>query len=536
MAPRAEQIRQAVKEEYKKALLDPVYFLKKFTYVEHPTRGKIPFRLYPFQEDTLRQFNKHRFNIVLKSRQMGISTLCAGHALHNMLFKEGFKILIVATTQDVAKNLVMKVKVMYDSLPSFLKQHCKIIDNNKLELSFDNGSSIKAVSSSPDAARSAALSLLIVDEAAFIEKFELVWTAAQMTLATGGDAIVLSTPNGMGNQYHKMWVQAEEGIAEPGLDKFNPILLKWDLHPDRDEKWRKLQDTQLGIRMAAQECDASFVSSGHTVIEGETIQWYLDECVQEPLEKRGVGGEYWIWAYPDYTKNYMVVSDISRGDSADYSSFHVLDVETLDQVAEFKGMIGTRQFGSFLVSVATDYNQALLVIPNRNMGWDVVNEVIQIGYSNLYYSYKQDPFLDENIHLRKNYDLKDKSDKIPGFTETAPVRAVMISKLITYLLEKSVKIRSRRTCNELQTFIWLNGKAQAAPGYNDDLVIPYGIGLYMHDIALKLRLLGIDLTRRALNKTFKSVYVPSRNSHPSWEIDAGKGKESLTWLLSKKNL
>ena len=524
-------LRQVIKRELKKSYLDPVYFLKKFTRVEHPTRGKIPFNLYKFQEDTLHQFNQHRFNIVLKSRQMGISTLCAGHVLHKMIFNDGYKVLVIATTQEVAKAIVTKVKVMYDSLPAFFKEYCKLVDNNKLEMSFTNGSHIKSVSSSPDAARSVAASLLVIDEAAFIEKFEDIWTASQMTLATGGDAIVLSTPNGMGNQFHSMWVKAEQGIAEEGLEKFNPIILRWDLHPDRDEKWRKQQDELLGPRMAAQETDCSFVSSGATVVDGEILQWYLDNTVKEPLEKRGIGGDYWIWEYPDYTKKYMVIADVSRGDSADYSTFHVFNALTLEQCAEFKGMIGTRQFAAFLMSVATDYNKALLVIPNRNMGWDVVNEVIQLGYNNLFYSYKNDPYLDENIHIRKNYDLRDKSEKVPGFTETNPVRVVCISKIITYLLEKSVQIKSKRTIQELQVFIWLNGKAQAAPGYNDDLVIPYSIGLYMHDIALKLHTIGIDLTRTAIQKSFKSVYKPNRTSHPSWEIDMGNKKESLTWLL-----
>ena len=283
--------------------------------------------------------------------------------------------------------------------------------------------------------------------------------------------------------------------------------------------------------MASQECDASFVSSGHTVIEGEILQWYLDNTIQDPVEKRGIGSEYWIWKYPDYSKSYMVVADVSRGDSTDYSAFHVLQTDTLEQVAEFKGMIGTREYGNFLVTVATEYNNALLIIDNKNIGWDTIQQVLERGYQNLFYSYRQDPYLDENIHLRKNYDLKDKSDKVPGFTMTVPIRSITISKLITYLLEKSVLIRSKRLIQELQVFIWLNGKAQASPGYNDDLVIPYGTGLYMHDIALRLTALGIDLNKRALQKTFKSVYTPGKSTNPAWNIQVGNKNESIKWLL-----
>lgn len=243
----------AIREEYKKCAMDPVYFFRKYSIIEHPTRGRIPFKFYPFQEDTFNQFQQHRFNIILKSRQMGISTLVAGYALYCMLFKESFKVLVIAVTQDVAKNLVSKIKVMHENLPVFLRG--KIVDDNKLELSFTNGSSVKAVSSSPTAARSHGLSLLIIDEFAFVDRSEDVWAASQMTLSTGGDAILLSTPNGIGNQFHKLFTQAEEGKVVEGVPSFNPIRLPWHLHPERDQKWRDLQTELLGPRLAGQECD-----------------------------------------------------------------------------------------------------------------------------------------------------------------------------------------------------------------------------------------------------------------------------------------
>lgn len=518
----------SLREEFKKCAIDPVYFFRRYAVIEHPTKGRIPFKFFPFQEDTFRQFQQHRFNIILKSRQMGISTLVAGYALYCMLFRQSYKVLVIAVTQDVAKNIVTKVKVMHENLPTFLRG--KVVDDNKMEFSFTNGSSIKAVSSSPSAARSHGLSLLIIDEFAFVQQSEEVWAASQMTLSTGGDAIVLSTPNGVGNQYHKLFTQAEEGRTDDVIDRFNPIRLPWHLHPERDEKWRKLQDDLLGSKLAAQECDCEFLTSGHTVIEGTLIQEYLDKCT-DPIEKRGIGLDYWIWKYPDYSKDYVVFADVARGDGADNSSFQIVDVETLEQVAEYDGQIGTREFGRFLVSVATEWNTALLCVLNRNVGWDVVNECIQLGYTNLYYSYRNDPYLDPNIHIRKNFDLKNKSDKIPGFTETNPVRTVAVSKLITYLNEKSVKICSKRLVNQLLVFVWMNGKAQAASGYRDDLVIAYMYQLYMHENALKMRSIGIDMTKKALQKTFKAVHKPSTQTRPEWQQQVGNKSESLTWLL-----
>ena len=199
-----QNIKQIIKQEYIKCAKDPVYFMKKYCMIQHPTRGRIKFNLYPFQEGVLKLLNNNERNIILKSRQLGISTLSAGMALWQMIFQKDTNVLVIATKQDTAKNLVTKVKFMYENLPSWLKLGFE--ENNKLALRLKNGSQVKAVSAAGDAGRSEAISLLIIDEAAFIEtnKIDEIWGSSQQTLSTGGKAIVLSTPNGTGNFFHKM--------------------------------------------------------------------------------------------------------------------------------------------------------------------------------------------------------------------------------------------------------------------------------------------------------------------------------------------
>ena len=269
-----KSIKEIIRDEYKRCSVDPVHFMRKYCIIQHPTKGKMYFNLYPFQEDTLEQLKDNRYNVILKSRQLGISTLTAGYSLWCMLFKSDFNVLVIATKQDVAKNLVTKVRVMHDNLPSWLKG--KTLEDNKLSLRFKNGSQIKAISSKGDAGRSEALSLLVLDEAAFIDRIDEIWTAAQQTLATGGGAIMLSTPNGTGNLFHKTWCDAEAG------GRFNPIKLHWTVHPERDEAWRVMQTELLGEKSAAQECDCDFISSGHTVVDGPIIQWYEQTYVEDP--------------------------------------------------------------------------------------------------------------------------------------------------------------------------------------------------------------------------------------------------------------
>ena len=150
----ATQIKEVIKQEYIKCAQDPVYFLKKYCMIQHPIKGKIPFSLYPFQEETVKEIKDNRFNIILKARQLGISTLTAGYSLWLMTFFQDKNILVIATKQDTAKNLVTKVRVMHANLPSWLKQKC--VEDNKLNLRYVNGSQIKASASGPEAARSEA--------------------------------------------------------------------------------------------------------------------------------------------------------------------------------------------------------------------------------------------------------------------------------------------------------------------------------------------------------------------------------------------
>ena len=517
-------LKEVIKQEYIKCVKDPAYFMRKFCMIQHPIQGKIPFDLYDFQEKTINEIQENRFNIILKARQLGISTITAGYSLWMMTFHSDKNILVIATKQDVAKNLVTKVRVMHANLPSWLKQQC--VEDNKLNLRYRNGSQIKAVASGPEAARSEALSLLVLDEAAFIDKIDEIWTAAQQTLTTGGQCLALSTPNGVGNWFHKTWVESEEGSG-----MFNFIKLHWTVHPDRDQEWRDEQDTLLGATMASQECDCDFLTSGTTVIEGMILENCRETMVRDPIERRGIDSNVWIWEPPNYTKNYVVCADVGRGDSADYSAFHVIDVENVEQVAEYKGRINTKDFGNMLVSISTEYNDALLIIENNNIGWATIQQVIDREYPNLFYTSKDLRYVDVQHQLNNRYRAVEKN-MVAGFSTTTRTRPLIIAKLEEYFRDESVVVRSNRLIDELFTFIYLNNRAEAMAGYNDDLVMSFAIGLWVRDTALRLRQEGIEITKKTLSHIeLDGLYTPQENKNDSWEWDVNKQKESLEWLL-----
>ena len=525
MEDNKKQLKEAIKREYAKCATDPVYFLGKYGIIQHPVRGKVNFNLYDFQEKSLQSFMQHDYNIVLKARQLGLSTLTAGYALWMMTFQQDKNILVIATKQETAKNLVTKVRVMHANLPGWLKQPC--VEDNKLSLRYKNGSQIKAVASSEESGRSEALSLLIIDEAAFIDKIDTIWGAAQQTLATGGRALIISTPNGVGNFFHKTWVGAESGTND-----FNFINLHWSVHPERGQDWRDEQDKLLGPSLAAQECDCDFITSGRGVIDGILLENLKESSVREPMEKRGIDSNYWIWEPPNYTKNYVVSADVSRGDGTDYSAFHIIDVESLEQVAEYKGKISTQDFGNMLVNVASEYNNALLVVENNNIGWAAIQQVIDREYPNLFYTSKDLQYVDVQHQMTNKYRSQERN-MVPGFSTTSKSRPLIVAKLEEMFREESVVVHSQRLIDELFVFIYNGNKAEAMTGYNDDLVMSFAIALWVRDTALRLRSEGIELSKKAIQGIGHNpgVYTSNTETNDSWEMDVKGEKEDLTWLI-----
>jgi hypothetical protein len=523
----SQDLREVIRQEYVKCASDPAHFMKKYCYIQHPQRGRIMFNLYPFQDKVLNLWKDNPYSIVLKSRQLGISTLSAGYSLWLMLFHKDKNVLCIATKQETAKNMVTKVKFMYENLPSWLKVTAD--ENNKLTLRLNNGSQIKAVSAAGDAGRSEAVSLLLIDEAAFIEGIDTIWASAQQTLATGGGAIVLSTPYGTGNWFHQTWVK-----AEAQQNDFLPIKLPWFVHPERNEAWRKKQDELLGDpRLASQECDCDFSTSGDTVFYSEWIEFISQTTIKEPLERRGVDRNLWIWEPADYTQSYMVIADVARGDGKDFSAAHVIHVESNTQVAEYKGQLPPKEFGFFLVGLATEYNQALLVVENANIGWSALDAIQERGYKNLYYSPKSDASNNADAYFDQ---YMDNSKLVPGFTTSLKTRPLIVNKFREYIGDKSVVIQSKRLLEEMKVFIWKNGRPEAQSGYNDDLIMSFAIGMYLRDTSLRFKSQNLEMSRATLsnmsvNRTgFTGAYGSSVPNPYSIENGMG-GNEDISWLI-----
>lgn len=522
---------------------DPVYFMNKYLKIQHPLKGLIPFNTFEFQDDCVKDFNEHRFNIVLKSRQLGLSTLVAAYAVWQACFYKEKNILIIATKLAVAQNFIRKVKTYIKSMPHWLLIP-QITANNKQQVEFSNGSQIKAVPTSEDAGRSEALSLLIVDEAAFVRNFDELWMGLYPTLSTGGRAILLSTPNGVGGQYHELYIKAERKENE-----FNPIKLMWDVHPERDDDWFRHETKNMSQKQVSQELLCDFASSGDTFLTAETLD-KIRILTKNPIEKSGPGNNLWYWEYPLEGINYFISADVARGDSGDYSTFHVINTKTLSVAAEFKDKIPPDHFASLLYDVARRYNKATVCPESNAYGYSVLSKLSDLGYKNIYFSSEKEKY--------KYLYTGDASIGKAGFVTNKESREKILANFEEALRNGRLKTFSTRLVSELKTFVWNGKKVGAMKGYNDDLVMSLAIGCWIADsnsdqynVAqmefADALLKGMEVNNTSVNDTIVSPFYKNQfNSYnPTIPVFMPEGKFNreptrknplgdLSWLIGKK--
>jgi hypothetical protein len=240
---------------------DPMYFMESFMKIQHPLRGAIPFSPYPFQVDMIRAFHENRFTVALTARQMGKTTVAAGYLLWKAMFTPDTTILLTANKLVQALEIMDRIRFAYQNLPDYIR--AGITEYNKGTIAFDNGSKIVSRATSSDAGRGLSITLLYLDEFAFVppNKAQEFWTSIQPVLSTGGACIITSTPKSDEDQFAQIYKGAcdntdEYGNPNPGgvgRNNFFAVTVPWHAHPERDESWAKPYREQLGEARFRQE-------------------------------------------------------------------------------------------------------------------------------------------------------------------------------------------------------------------------------------------------------------------------------------------
>ena len=472
-------------QELQRCKEDPIHFIKNYIYIQHPMRGRIPLELYPFQEDCISDFLEYKYNIVVKSRQLGLSTITSAYCLWLAMFHEDKDIRLMATRLDTAKNMIQKIGIAFKDVPAWIKTSLGITKTEKESvkyIAFTNGSKIEAIPTTPESVRGIACSLLIIDEAAHIEKFDEIWEAARPTITTGGDAILFSSPNGKGLFYEIYknsetgdWEQNRAGFHGTGVGKngFHGIKLPWQVHPERDDAWFENETKSMDAKKIDKEYCCGFEGSGNTFFDSETIGW-VKSTITTPILHEYKTGDFWIWATPEPNHKYIISSDISRGDGDDYSCCHIVDTTVDEQVAEFYGKIPPDKFADLMVLYALKYNNALIINELNSIGIAASIRLRDSKYQNLYYDEK----------IRSNLDIMTEEEKesvYPGYTTSSKSREKLLAKLENALRNKQIKINSHRFANEMDTFVWNGKKAQSLRTKNDDAIMALSIALLEYE-------------------------------------------------------
>lgn len=246
----------------------PHYFLEHFFYIQHPTKGKLLYSPYDYQKKLIDSYHQHRFNVNLLGRQLGKTTTAAGYLLWFAMFIPDSTILIAAHKYTGAKEIMSRIRYAYELCPDHIRPG--VTSYNKESIEFDNGSRIMAQTTTETTGRGMSLSLLYADEFGYVPPNIATefWTSISPTLATGGKAIITSTPNSDEDQFAQIWKEANKRFDEfgnetvVGRNGFFPFSAKWNEHPDRDEEWANAERSRIGEERFRRE---------HNCITGDSL-------------------------------------------------------------------------------------------------------------------------------------------------------------------------------------------------------------------------------------------------------------------------
>jgi hypothetical protein len=383
-----------------------------------------------------------------------------------------------------------------------------------------NGSEVKAVATSMDALRGYTPTLLVMDEAAYIEGGEEVYAAAQPALSTGGGAILISTPKGMDPLYYKTYMAAK--TKEKTNNPFNIVEMRWFQDPryNKDMKWLKFNEAGEVIeeivdmnydnfdrleeegwqptspwyekmcaqlnhnqRKIAQELNCTFNGSGDNVINEKYIDYHRKNNIQDPIRTEWLDGNMWVWEDPQFGHEYILSVDAASGSADDFASICIMDFTTGCQVAEYHGKVTPDTLGEIAFEYGNRYEAFVVVDVTGGYGGTSVLKMIELGYSSkkMYY----DVVLGiDSITNNKNLERHMRDGKLPGLNFQKN-RNMIVNKLEEGVRLDSFKVRSIRAIAEMDTFVFKNGRPDHMKGYHDDLLMGIAMCCYVAQTSFK---------------------------------------------------
>ena len=520
--------KEQVMLEYVKCMKDTSYALKTYLQTYDNTVSKyVPLELFPDQETLLNDYEEHEENIALKYRQAGVSTVTAAWVSKRLVFAKKDrpeKILIIANKLDTSMEMANKIRAFIDQWPNWVGAQFSPDKNSQRHYKLTNGCEVKAVATSRDALRGYTPTILVFDEAAFIEADNDFWAACMASLSTGGKVIVVSTPNGYDPIYYEIYNQASKGINNfkitemfwwkdprytkdlylvPTEDIIDYLLNKTERDHSKNisyentspyerdynemkshfengykpcSSWyeKMVKKLKYDKRKINQELNCEFLGSGDNVFDNKQLEYIKNNTLVETQTKM-MGNSLWIWEDPKPGHKYIMGIDVSRGDSEDFSTIEIIDFDDREQVFEYVGKIPPDTLAEIAYKWGVMYNAFIVIDITGGMGVATSRKLQEMGYKNLYI----DGVDSTNIW---HYNAKAQ-DKIPGLNFNNK-RVQIIAAFEEYVRHK-FKIKSSRLYDEMNNFIYVNGRPDHQKGQHDDLIMAIAMAIYVGEIAFQ---------------------------------------------------
>jgi hypothetical protein len=447
---------------------------------------------------------KHHYVLVLKSRQIGISTIIQAYAAWLTVFFDNAVIGIISKDGKEATDFARSIRGMVEKLPDWMKPPRGLLGRGfakRAEQSFilTNGSKVFASPVNPNAPdktlRGKALTLLVIDEAAFVSHIDSAWTSMVPALSTNQmmakkagvpyGTVVLSTPNktvGIGQWYFEKYQRALSGD-----DIFKPFVIHWKMIPELadDPDWYKTQCLLFDNdqRKIAQELELKFLPTEGSFFEAEIIEQVQEGTIPPKYKLKLYNGEIWKFADPIPERYYIIGVDTAPEHGEDKSAITVWDYETLEQVWEYQGKCKVLDFVKVVQVAATEY-PGLIVVESNSYGNQVVESLYHSEFSKMVYQEK-----------------RGQKTILPGLSTNAKTRPLMIDALYSYVTQYPNSIKSERLALELTGLVTKpSGKVEAETGCKDDLALATALCFYVrkYDPPLLIGSLQHDLVASEL--------------------------------------
>ena len=461
--------------EYLKCKKSFIYFCHKYVKIELPG-GDVPLIPYGAQEKLVFEILKKHFVFVLKSRQIGISTIIQALICWLVTFHRNVVAGIISKDAPEATDFARHIMNMIDKLPKWMAP--KFTKRTERTFILSNGCRCYASPVAPNAPektlRGKSITFLVIDEAAFIKYIDEAWTSMVPALSTNQKnareksvpfgTVILSTPNktqGIGKWFYERY---QKTVSKE--DIFAPLKIHWRdiVQLASDPNWYKTQCELWGndARKIQQELELKFIASTGSFFDADIIEQLQDINVDPISTMKMYNGEIWKFSNPIPGRFYITGVDTAPEFGENKSAIVVFDYETMEQVWEYQTKCSVTDFIKVVMMVGIQY-PGCLVIENNSYGNQVCEAVNNSDLSIMMYK-----------------ETKGKDQIVPGLSTNSRSRPLMIDALYSYVSEFPECIKSKRLILELIGLISKpSGRVEADTGCNDDLSLAAACAYYV---------------------------------------------------------